>query len=126
MDRFDETVPMRVTLTLLASAFSLIVPGVLGFGSSPVLVVAVLALAGLLFLWREELAAAVEGVDPHGIVETLWVAPLLAGVVAVVWLGATPGELQTLGGVLGLLGMANYFLRPVYHLVDDVVGMLAD
>jgi hypothetical protein len=126
MDRFDEAVPMRVTLTLLVGGFSLIVPGALGVGSSLPLVVAVVSLSGLLFVWRERLAETVARVDPHGMAETLWIAPLLAGLVAVVWLGATPGELQTLGGVLGLLGMANYFLRPVYHLLDDVVGRLAD
>jgi hypothetical protein len=31
--------------------------------------------------------------------------------------GASPGEVQALGGLLGLVAMANYFFRPVYYAV---------
>jgi hypothetical protein len=45
----------------------------------------------------------------------LWAGPLVAAGVMLVGWGATPGELQSLGGVVGLVGMVNLLLRPVYH-----------
>lgn len=44
----------------------------------------------------------------------LWFGPGVAAVVTIGYLGSSPGELTALGGLVGLLGMVNYFLRPVY------------
>ncbi|WEL16278.1 MULTISPECIES: hypothetical protein [unclassified Halorhabdus] len=43
-------------------------------------------------------------------------APVVAGAVVLWFAGASPGELQTLGGLLGLLSLVNHLLRPVYGL----------
>lgn len=51
----------------------------------------------------------------------LWVGPALAAVATALVFGATPAEVQTVGGLLGFLGMVNYFLRPVYHVVYSFV-----
>jgi hypothetical protein len=37
---------------------------------------------------------------------------------------ATPAEVQALGGLLGLVGMANYFLRPLYLFAYDLLETL--
>lgn len=52
-------------------------------------------------------------------------APLLAGAVVVAFLGASPGELQTLGGVLGLLAILNHMFRPVYALVSALCSRIS-
>jgi hypothetical protein len=39
--------------------------------------------------------------------------------------GASPEELQALGGIAGFVGMINYFLRPVYFLVYSLLKRLA-
>ncbi|WP_181685119.1 hypothetical protein [Halorhabdus salina] len=51
--------------------------------------------------------------------------PLVAGLVLLVFSGASPGELQTLGGVVGLLALLNHLLRPIYGLVSLVVTRLS-
>mgnify|MGYP000645744750 CR=1 FL=1 len=47
--------------------------------------------------------------------------PALAAVATALVFGATPAEVQTVGGLLGFLGMVNYFLRPVYHMAYSFV-----
>ncbi|QGN08048.1 hypothetical protein Hrd1104_12575 [Halorhabdus sp. CBA1104] len=51
--------------------------------------------------------------------------PLVAGLVLLVFAGASPGELQTLGGVVGLLALLNHLLRPIYGLLSLVVTRLS-
>ena len=50
---------------------------------------------------------------------------LVAAVAVVLFPEATAGEVQALGGLIGLAGMGNYFLRPVYRLVYGVGRRLA-
>ncbi len=106
----------RATVVLLVASVVIIAPGAAGLGGSLLLVAAALALAGGLYAVRDRLAEAPEvfGHDLGSYGRVLWVAPQVAAVVFVLSLGTTPGELRALGGIVGLVGMANYFLRPVY------------
>lgn len=106
----------RLTVVLLVASVSLIVPGLGGLGASFPLAVGLAAVAGLLFAARDELAAATRRrrLSLGSYFRELWVGPLVAAVVALAMLGASPGEVQALGGLCGLVGMLNYFLRPIY------------
>jgi hypothetical protein len=109
----------RATVVLLVTSVVLIGPALAGAGSSPLLVGALLLAAGGLTPARERLrelpSAAGYDLDRYG--QDLWLGPLLGAGMALYWLGASPEELQALGGVAGLIGMANYFLRPLYLFV---------
>lgn len=109
----------QLTAVLVAASVALIVPGAAGIGASFPLVVVTVA-AGI------ALQSGVRRVKRHPKVSTtrlgdvLRVVPtgvILAGLVVLFSPGATPGELQALGGLCGLVGMLNYFLRPAYGLV---------
>jgi len=115
---------MRVTALLLVAAALAIGLGVAGVGASLPVVVGFLALAGGLYALRPEpdRFAPVAGIHVGDILNALWLAPLVVAAVLVVRLSATPGEMQAIGGLLGLAGMANYFLRPVYLLGYDLVS----
>lgn len=118
MDRWREATVTRVTVICLAGGFALIGLGTAGLASSPLVVALLLVASGALYaLGRGLEGSAVERVDRHRMHADLWIGPLVGAVVALGWLHATPGELQALGGLVGLVGMANYFLRPVYHLL---------
>jgi hypothetical protein len=125
MDLDGET--FRVTVVLVAASLCLLAAGLAGFGASVGLAGVLLVLAGGLSSLRERLSggptAAGHDLGAYGAV--LWVAPLTAAAVSLLFLGATPGELLTLGGVLGLAGMVNYFLRPVYRAGYSVVRSVA-
>ena len=108
---------MQVTAVCLVAAGILLGLGVVGATASPVLAAVLLALAGGLYLTRPSPAlGVVAGVDVDGLLSTLWLAPALAALPVLLEPGATPAEVQALGGLLGLAGMANYFLRPLYLL----------
>jgi len=108
---------MQVTAVCLVAAGILLGLGVVGATASPVLAAVLLALAGSLYLTRPSPAlGVVAGVDVDGLLSTLWLAPALAALPVLLEPGATPAEVQALGGLLGLAGMANYFLRPLYLL----------
>jgi len=106
----------RATVVLLAASVVVIAPGAVGLGGSPLFVVGALVLAGGLYAARDRLDDAPEvfGHDLGAYGRALWLAPVVAAVVFAVGLDTTPGELRALGGIVGLVGMANYFLRPVY------------
>ncbi|NLV12952.1 hypothetical protein [Haloarcula argentinensis] len=114
---------MQVTVLLLVAAALAIGFGVAGVGASLPIVVGLLVLAAVLFVARpdEDRFGPVAGVDMDGIVQSLWLAPLITALPLLVRLSATPGEMQAIGGLLGLVGMVNYFLRPVYLLGYDLV-----
>jgi len=116
MDWKAET--FRVTVVLLAASVALIGPGVAGVDSSLVLAGILVALAAVLFASSDALGAAPRalGHDVGYYGAVLWIGPLVAAGVVLVALDATPGELQALGGLVGLAGMLNYFLRPLYRL----------
>ena len=51
--------------------------------------------------------------------------PAVATAVSLAFLGASPAELRALGGLVGLVGMTNYFLRPVYRAASAFVRRLS-
>jgi hypothetical protein len=112
----------RLTVVLVAASLCLVLAGLAGVGSSVGLAGVLVLLAGLLSAARDRLSGPVVlGHDLGTHAAALWIAPLAAAVTVVLFLGATPEELLTLGGVVGLAGMVNYFLRPVYRAGYSVV-----
>lgn len=122
MDWYEET--FRATVVCLTASLALLVPGTAGISGSPALVVALLAAAGLLFIGREQFDSGrrLAGHDVRYVGRVLWAGPAVAALVVVLSLDATGAELQALGGLVGLVGMANYFLRPVYHALYTAVA----
>jgi hypothetical protein len=117
MDLSEMT--FRLTVVLLLTSVLVIAPGLAGVGGSLLLVVAALVVAGGLYAARERLRAAPQ-VATHNLGyygEALWTSGVVAAAVFLLGISATPGELRALGGIVGLVGMANYFLRPVYRLL---------
>ncbi|MDG5777831.1 hypothetical protein VB773_05785 [Haloarculaceae archaeon H-GB2-1] len=112
-----DRVLVNVTVTVLVAGLLLAGIGALGLSGSLLVVLALAALSGGSFVLARRLDGSLPWLagDEH----LLWAVPTLATVVVLVWFEATSGELKTLGGVMGLLAMANYFLRPVYHVVVD-------
>jgi hypothetical protein len=101
--------------------------GLVGARSSLALVALFVVLSVGLYLARPDSSIGfVYGLDIDALLGSLWLAPAVAAVPLVLELGASPGEMQALGGLLGLAGMANYFLRPVYLLVYSLVAPLTD
>jgi hypothetical protein len=116
MDWYDET--FRLTVVLLAASVLVIVPGLAGFGGSFLLVVVAVLVGSGLYAGRDQLRTAPE-VGSHDFGDygdVLWLSAVVAAAVFLFGLSATPGELRALGGIVGLLGMLNYFLRPLYRL----------
>lgn len=109
----------QLTAVLLVASVVLIVPGLAGLGASLPLALLLLAAAIALLLARESLASVGRiGWIPFGALgRVAWIGPAVAGVLLLVAGGASPGELQAYGGLCGLFGMLNYFLRPVYGIV---------
>jgi hypothetical protein len=118
MDRWLDDTVVRLTLVSLTGGFCLIAAGTADVAASPLLAVGLFAAAaGLRALGVTVANSDVAGRDTANVAPVLWTGPAVAGAVVLLWLDATPGEVQALGGLIGLVGMANYFLRPVYHVV---------
>jgi hypothetical protein len=117
---------LRLTGVCLVASALLILPAVAGIGPSAVLAV-VLALLGLGALAvREQLASlpTTIGYDLGRYGQDLWLAGLLAALVVVAGPATAPAELQALGGIIGIVGMANYFLRPILLTLRSIVRRL--
>jgi hypothetical protein len=119
---------VRATFVLLVASLGLLGAGLAGTAASLTLAAGLLGIGGVLFTARGRLDAGPEfaGRDPGAYGRLLWAGPVVAAAVCLAFLGATPAELQSLGGLVGLVGMANYFLRPVYRagsiLFERVMG----
>lgn len=116
---------LQITYVLLAASLVLIGPALAGFGGSIGLAGVATGLGVGLYLLREQLAEVEPrfGYDPRPYLRVTWAAPPVAAVVILLGLGSSPAELQALGGVVGLAGMANYFLRPIYFLLAALLGI---
>jgi len=114
---FDDRAMEATALALVASGL-LIGASLVGVGGGARLVAALAVLAALLAAGKDSLPrpGRVVGHDLDLYCRDLWVGPALAAVAATVVFGASPAEIQTVGGVIGFVGMVNYFLRPVYHM----------
>ena len=118
MDEKYERGILRVSAVFLLAAVLLIPVGYAGIAASPILPVgfAVLA-AGLYVAWQRS--------EEYGVyLSGLWLGPVVAAVVAIAGfgIGVSAGELQALGGIVGLVGVFNLILRPVYRVVHYVVA----
>jgi hypothetical protein len=115
-----DTRALRATFALLTASLVLLLAGLAGVGASLAVLGIIVAVAVVLFVFRDRLdvdaAVASQDVGDYGTL--LWTGPTIAAAVCLVFLGASPAELQALGGLVGLVGMANYFLRPVYRAVS--------
>jgi hypothetical protein len=124
MDLREET--FRMTVVLVAASLALIIAGAGGIGGSLALAALLVVVAGLLSVVALGVDDGPEvlGHDLGRYAKVLWVGALIAALLVVVARDATPGELQALGGLVGLLGMVNYFLRPVYRLAYALLSRL--
>lgn len=126
MDRWREATVLRLTLVLLTGGTCLIAAGLAGLGASVPLALALVVLGGALYpLGRRVADTPLARIDPYRFAPDLAFGPPIGGVVTLLWLGASPGEVQALGGLIGLVGMANYFLRPVYQAGNYLLARLA-
>jgi hypothetical protein len=125
MEQRIERASRQLSSVTLVAAAVVITPTMLGVGPSLALAVGFLALGGVLGLARLY-ATVVPSETVRWHLETLWLGPILAGLAVLLWLEASIGELQAIGGLIGLVGVANYLLRPVYAglywLGDRLVG----
>ncbi len=106
----------RATVGLVAASAGLIAAGIAGVGGSLALAGGFGLAGGLLWWAGDRLAAAptVVGYDLGWYASRLWVGALVAGGVAALAVGFSPSELQSVGGAVGMLGLANHVLRPIY------------
>ena len=118
----DERVMEATAMALVASGL-LIGASLLGVGGGATLVGALALLAAVLAAVRDRLPQPGRRFGQHLdlYLRDLWAGPALAAVATALVFGATPAEVQTVGGLLGFLGMVNYFLRPVYHMAYSFV-----
>lgn len=109
---------MEATVLALVAGGLLIAASVTGVGGGVPLVIVLAVLAAALVAARHQLPQPgwVLGRNVDRCIRDVWVAPAVAALATVAVFGASPGEVQTVGGVIGFAGMVNYFLRPVYHL----------
>mgnify|MGYP006291260009 CR=1 FL=1 len=116
MDWYEET--FRLTVVLVVGSAALVLSGRAGVGGSLPFAAGLVALAGLLFAATDQVGDGprVLGHDLGRYAAVLWLGALAAAATVLLALDATPGEIQAVGGLMGLAGMLNYFLRPVYRI----------
>jgi len=114
----------RVTAVLLVTSTALLVPGLVGIGGSLPLAAVFVGAGGALALVRGMLASlpSVAGCEPGRYAPDLPFAAALAAITVVVFSDASPAELQALGGLAGVVAIANYFFGPVYLYVYGLVN----
>ena len=116
----------RATYVLLVASFLLIGPGLAGAGPTILLAAGFVALAAGLWLLRDRLRTlpTVVGYDLGWYARDSYLAAAVALPIVLLSLGGPAAELQAFGGLVGLVGMVNYFLRPLYLLVAGVLWNL--
>jgi len=125
METAIRTGTMQVTVLCLVAAGTLLALGAAGVPASlPLLALLLVLSAGLYFTRPEDSAGLILGIDVDSLLSTLWLAPALSALAVLLEPAASAEELQALGGLVGLAGMLNYFLRPVYLLVYSLVETL--
>jgi len=118
---------MQVTALCLVAAGILLALGVAGVPASLALVGLLLVTAVGLYLTRPAPRVQyVLGIDVGSLLSVLWLAPAVAALPLLLEPTASAEELQALGGLVGLAGMANYFLRPVYLLAYSALELLRE
>jgi len=112
----------QLTGTGFLAGVLLIGLGLAGQSATMALGVLLLVVGALAFSFRHHFAGLVSHPAADAYLQSIPPAPLLAGAVVLWFAGASPGELQTLGGVLGLIALVNHLLRPVYGLGYRLLG----
>lgn len=117
---------VRTVRQLTGAAFlagvALIALGLAGQSGTTALGLGLLAVGAFALAFRHLFAGLVSHPAADAYLRSVPFAPVVAGGVVLWFSGASPGELQTLGGVLGLLALVNHLLRPVYGILH---GLLA-
>lgn len=118
MDGKYERGIIRITAVFIIAAAVLIPLGWLGIGPSLMLVFGLILAAVALFLaWQnaDEYSQYISG---------LWLGPVIAAIATIYALiiRASPGELQAIGGIAGIIGVINMLMRPVYRILHYVVA----
>lgn len=110
---------LRATFVLIVASVALIVPALLGAGATTQVAGGLVLISGALWLVRNLLAGlpTVVGYDLGWYARDCWIGTLLGAAIVLSFHGALAAELQALGGLAGLLGMVNYFVRPLYLYV---------
>jgi len=116
----------RATIVLVVTSILLIGPALAGIAASLPLAGVLLVLAAGLWYLREafEQLPTVIGYDLTRYGPNVWLGPTIGAAMTLYWLGASPAEVQALGGIAGFVGMVNYFVRPVYLYVYFTVRRL--
>jgi len=123
-DRIEWATRVGTSVSLVACAL-LLAPGFAGFSSSLGFAAVALGLATFAFLYRDRLIALSDTSWLRQHLEVAWIGPLVAAVVFALYRDATPAELQTLGAVVGLIGMFNYLLRPLYFFAGGLLSRVS-
>lgn len=123
-ERYDRLSQQATSIALVASAI-LVGLGALGATPSLPLALGAAGLAALSFASRGDLADRLDSEFVALHAEQLWVGPALAALVMLLWIDLTAGELQTVGALVGLAGMANYLLRPLLLLLVSTADRIA-
>jgi len=107
---------LRLTVVCLVTSALLILPAVAGVGPSLPVAGLLAAVAAGCYAVRDRLASlpTLIGYDLGRYGPDLPFAALLGSLVVAAGPAGTPAELQALGGLVGLAGMVNYFVRPLY------------
>ena len=107
---------LRLTTVCLGASGLLIPPGFAGVGPSLPFAVALGVIGAAALAACEQLATlpTVLGYDLGRYAQDAWLAGVLAAAVVLLGPASSPDELAALGGVVGLVGMSNYFVRPIY------------
>ena len=116
----------HVTAALIVASVVLIGASLVGRAGGLGLAGGLVAASGLLWWARDHLAEAptVVGYDLGWYGARLWTGVLVAAALAGVARGLSPGELQAVGGGVGLLGATNHVLRPLYLYGLGLAGRL--
>jgi len=114
----DRAVAQLAALLLLAGLV-LIGASLLGVATGTVLFAVLLAGTVALYLARDAIPRVERcpGWALSDLGGDLWLAPLFAASAVIAAPDATPGELQSIGGLVGLVALVVYFLRPLVRLV---------
>lgn len=119
-DRIEWATRVGTSVSLVACAL-LLAPGFAGLSSSLAFAAIALGLAVIAFVSQEQLLALSDTQSIQAHLRVTWVGPLVAAFVFAAFSDATAKELQTLGAVIGLVGMFNYLLRPLYFFVGEIL-----
>lgn len=123
-DRIERATGVLTSIALVAAAV-LLAPAFAGLAPSIALATVTLGATVLAFVVRKQVRelAPVSWLGLY--FEAVWAGVAVATLVLVAFLDATAAELQTLGAVVGLIGLFNYLLRPVYFTLGSLLSRIA-